>query len=109
MTTAGLLAMILGMMLVTMVSRVPPIILVSRVKPGPRVRRWLRQVPPAVMAAIVGPSLLVRDGGVDFSGHNIELWVGLFTLVVALVSKNFFATIAIGVGVMVVLKLTVVS
>jgi branched-subunit amino acid transport protein len=109
MTTAGLLAMIVGMMLVTVLSRVPPIILVSRVKPGPRVRRWLRQVPPAVMAAIVGPSLFVRDGRVDLSGHNIELWVGLGTLLVALVSKNFFATIVIGVAVMVVLKLTIVS
>lgn len=109
MTTVGLLAMIVGMMLVTMLSRVPPIILVSRVKPGPRVRRWLRQVPPAVMAAIVGPSLLVRHGQVDVSGNNIELWVGLGTLLVALVSKNFFVTIAIGVGAMVVLKLTIVS
>lgn len=107
MSTAGLLVMIAGMAAVTLLSRVPPIVLAARIAPGPRTRRWLRQVPPAVMAAIVAPALLTPRGHLEISVTNPELMIGLATLAVAVLSRNFHLTIAFGVGAMAVVRLFV--
>lgn len=61
-------------------------------------RKWLDFVPVAVMAALVGPDVFIYDGVFDLSTQNLFLLVSIPTLFVAIFSKNYFVTIAVGMG-----------
>lgn len=106
MSTVFLLTMIAGMTAVTVFSRIVPTLLVQRYQPGPKLSLWLEQVPPAVMAAIVLPELLTHEGDLDVSGGNTGLWIGLITIVIALISKSFSLTILGGLGLMITVSLS---
>ena len=69
---------------------------------SPRAQRVLRQIPPAVLAALVVPSL-VRPGGV------LDLWqprllAGVVAGIVAWRSRNAGITLLVGMGVLVLLE-----
>ncbi len=69
---------------------------------SPRAQRVLRQIPPAVLAALVVPSL-VRPGG------ELDLWqprlvAGVVAGVVAWRSRNAGITLLVGMGVLVLLE-----
>lgn len=49
---------ILGMALATYASRAAGLLLMSRVSPGPRARRFMGAIPGAILASIVAPSAL---------------------------------------------------
>lgn len=87
---------ILGMTLVTYVPRFLPAWLLANREVPPRLAMWLRFVPPAVIASMLLPWLVLDKG--EFVGmQNIGLWVALPTLVCALMTRNFFGTVAAGV------------
>ena len=58
--------------------------------------RVLRFVPPAVMAALVTPALLVADGGLALGPGNDRLIAGLLAGGVAWRTDSVLATIAVG-------------
>ncbi|AUX08865.1 branched-chain amino acid ABC transporter permease [Halalkaliarchaeum desulfuricum] len=66
----------------------------------PRVRRALRFVPPAVLAALVAPALVTIDPdiGVVASLADERLAAGLVAAGVAWRTENLFLTIAVGMG-----------
>ena len=61
---------------------------------------WFRQalafVPPAVLAAIVAPGLVMRDGAFDLSWRNPRLIAGLLAILVAARTRSVLATIVSG-------------
>lgn len=59
-------------------------------------RQALTFVPPAVLAAIVAPGLLLRDGVLDFSSSNERLIAGLAAIVATIFVRNAMAAIAAG-------------
>lgn len=65
--------------------------------PGP-IQRALQYVPPAVLAAIVLPQVLVQDGHVQLTLDNPRLIAALLAFVVAWRSHNIFYTLVIGMG-----------
>ena len=88
---------IAGMTLVTFGVRYPVLALVSRVTLPEWLRAALRFVPPAVLAAIVAPALLVSDRGeIWFSPANAYLVAGLIAIAVALVRRNILLTMGVG-------------
>ena len=69
---------------------------------SPRAQRVLRQIPPAVLAALVVPSL-VRPGG------ELDLWqprllAGVLAGIVAWRSRNAGITLLVGIGVLVAIE-----
>ncbi len=84
------LVTILGMALVTYVTRAGGLWLMGRVTPSPRVDAWLRQIPGAVLVAIVVPAALV-------SGPAGVLAL-LATVVVAARTGNLLLALGVGVG-----------
>ena len=60
------------------------------------VRRVLRFIPAAVLAALVVPALLRPDGAFDVTFGNHRLLAGIAASVVAWRTRNVFATIAAG-------------
>jgi len=87
---------IVGMTLVTYIPRVAPVLaLASRSLPEPLVR-WLSFVPTAVLSAMLFPSLLLRDGSFDLSPQNFFLWAAIPAFILAVKTKSFFGTVALG-------------
>lgn len=69
--------------------------------PAP-VREALRMIPPAALAAIAAPALFRPEGPIDLA--NPRLAAGVVAGIVAWSTKSLLATIAVGVGVVVVLE-----
>jgi branched-subunit amino acid transport protein len=61
-----------------------------------RFRQALAFVPPAVLAAIVAPGLLLVDGALDLTGGNPRWIAGVLAIVVGAKTRSMLATIATG-------------
>ncbi|GAX88826.1 AzlD domain-containing protein [Effusibacillus lacus] len=89
---------ILGMALVTYIPRVMPLWLLSAKSLPPVVTIWLRYVPVAVLAAMLLPSLVVRDQRIDLGFDNLFLWAAIPTILTAWKTRSFFGTVVVGMG-----------
>ena len=61
-----------------------------------RFRQALTFVPPAVLAAIVLPGLLLQQGAIDLTAHNPRWIAGALAIVVGARTRNALAAIATG-------------
>ena len=103
------LLLILGMALVTYIPRAAPLMLLSSRKLNPLLMRWLEMVPPAVLAALLAPELLLTatpEGGkaLFVSPDNVFLLASVPTFVVGWLSGSFFGTVAVGMGTVALLR-----
>lgn len=88
--------MILGMMLVTFLPRYGVLALLGRMEMPRPLFRALRFVPPAVLAAVILPSMLLREGALDLTLQNSFLFAGIIAVLVSWRSKNLLLTIVVG-------------
>jgi branched-subunit amino acid transport protein len=102
------LAVILGAALVTVVPRVLPLALLSRMEIPDRAVRWLGHVPVAVLAALLAQSVLLAGGRLDLSAGNLSLIAIIPTLLVALRTRSLVGTVLTGVAAMALLRLILV-
>ena len=68
----------------------------------PWAQRLLRQIPPAALASIVLPALLRPEGELDLT--HPRFLAGILAALVAWKTKNVTATLAVGMGLVVVLQ-----
>ena len=88
---------ILGMALVTYATRAGGFWLMSFVTPSPRIEAWLRQIPGAVLVAIVAPTVLASS--------LAETLAALATVLVAIRTKNVLIAMVVGVATVWALRL----
>ena len=86
----------LGMLVVTYLPRLIPLLLFSSRDLPPIVVTWLRYVPAAVLSAMLFPSLVILHDRVDLSFDNLFFWAAFPTLVVAVKTKSLFGAVVIG-------------
>jgi len=86
------------MAVVTYLPRLLPTLFLSGRNLRPLLIAWLRLVPPAVLAAMLAPSLLLRENRVDLGFDNLFFWAALVAFPVAWKSKSLFATVVVGMG-----------
>ena len=89
---------ICGMGAVTYLPRLLPMLLLSDRKLSPWIARWLSFVPATVLAALLAPGLLCRDGTLFLKLDNLFLMAAVPTFFVAWRFKSFFGTVAVGMG-----------
>lgn len=87
------------MMLATYPTRLIPLVALSGRRLPDDLVRWLRYVPVAVFSALVFPGLLVRNGTVDPTPLNPQLWAGFATFVLALATRSLAKSVLAGIGV----------
>ena len=98
--------LILGMFVVTFGVRYPVLAFVSRITLPPLVKRALTYVPPAVLAAIIAPEVLLPDGShLNLSPASPHLLAAIAAIVVSLRTRNLLWTILIGMGVFLGLRI----
>ena len=86
--------------LLTVAIRLSFILLLGRVAVGGPLQRALRFVPPAVLAAIIVPEVLLQQGALNVSLGNARLLAALAATAVAWRTKNVLATIVVGMAVL---------
>jgi branched-subunit amino acid transport protein len=98
---------IAGMMLVTFLPRVLPILLLSGRKIPNIVKRWLSLIAPAVLSALLLPELLIDRGSQipSLSFYNLYLFAALPTFLVAWKAKSLFGAVAIGIATVALVRL----
>ncbi len=88
--------LVAGMALVTFLIRYPLLELVGKISLPDRLFKALRYVPPAVLAAIIVPSVIMPKGEILLTPANPFLVAGLISALVAWRSKNLLLTVIIG-------------
>lgn len=101
---ATLLLCILGCVLATLLPKVIPVMFLKGDCLPALLRRWLSFVPVAVMAALVGPDVFFYEGSFNAGPSNLFLMVALPSLLVAWWGKNYFLTIAFGIGLVILAR-----
>lgn len=97
--------LVAGMAAVTFIVRYPVLVLVSRIPMPDRVFRALRYVPPAVLAAIIAPALLMPDGEtIHIAPDNAYLLAGIAAGLLAWRTKNPLLTIVAGMALFLILR-----
>ena len=56
----------------------------------------LKFVPPAVLTAIIVPSVVMPHGQIDFSIENSYLIAAIFSFIIAIYTKSLLKTIGLG-------------
>lgn len=93
-----ILLTLFGMMAVTYIPRAIPALALSSRDLPPVVVKWLSYVPTAVLSALLMPSLLAPEGAIDLTFNNLYFWVAVPTFAIAMYTRNFFGTVAVGMG-----------
>lgn len=87
---------ILGMALVTYLTRIGGLWLMSHVSLSERLKAWLEYLPGTILVAIVAPAVL--------GAGLAEVGAALATLLVAIRTRNVLLSMLIGVGVVLALR-----
>lgn len=96
---------IIGMAVVTYLPRLMPLIALSgKTLPNWAVS-WLRQVPPAVLAAMLLPAIIMSDGKLSLGLDNLFMWAAIPTFAAAILTKSLFIPVIVGMGVVIVGRL----
>jgi uncharacterized membrane protein len=80
---------IIGMAIVTYLTRVSGLWLMRWVTPSPRVEQWLRYLPGCILVALVAPTV--------FSQGLAEAIASLFTVIVAITTRQVLLAMLTGV------------
>jgi len=99
---------IVGMAIVTYLTRAPLLLILARRPLPPRLRLWLRTIPLAVLPALALPLVLVTR---DASGSRVALglahpplWGAIVVMVLASLRVNFLVTVVAAVATVAVLR-----
>lgn len=87
------------MALVTYATRAGGFWLMGLVTPSPRTEAWLKQIPGAVLVAIIAPTVLASS--------LAETLAAVATVIVAIRSKNVLIAMLVGVTTVALLRLVV--
>ena len=99
-----ILIIILGSALVTFIPRVVPLMLLSQMELPKWLIRWLKNVPVAVMAALLAQELLLSDNHFSLSENFLKLLAAVPAFLIAILTKSLLGTVLAGVLFMMVLR-----
>ncbi len=95
----AVLIIMVGMLLVTYLPRLLPVLLFSSRDLPPMIIAWLRFVPVAVLSAMLLPSLILEDNQLNLRIDNIFMWAAIPTFLVALKTRSLLGAVVVGMGV----------
>ena len=90
-----LIWVILGMAAVTFIPRMIPMVFLADREVPQWVNEWLGYIPVAVLAALLFPSLFIRNDQIAII-DNSYLFAAVPTFIIGLWTKNIFATVLTG-------------
>lgn len=95
---------IVGLTVVTVLTRGSFFMLPASVQLPARIERALKYAPACALAAIVAPGVLSKQGEVTIGWGNHQMWAVVAATVVGAKTRNMLAMIAVGMGVFTALR-----
>ncbi len=99
------MVIIFGCAIVTLLPRVVPLVLLSRIHLPTWLIDWLKHIPVAVMSALLAQELLLHDGKFSLTHHFLDLIAAIPTFLVALYTRSLLGTVLVGILSMMVLRI----
>ena len=103
--TSYMRATVVGLTVVTFVTRSLFFVLPASVRIPPAVERALRFAPACALAAIIAPTMFARNGDVFISWHNHHMWALLAATGFFLWRRNLRGAMVVAMAVFTVLRL----
>jgi branched-subunit amino acid transport protein len=100
-----ILIIIIGCALVTFVPRVLPLMILSQLELPTWLIRWLKNVPVAVMAALLAQELLLSNNQFSIMDNGLKILAAIPAFIIAILTKSLLGTVMAGVIVMMILRL----
>ena len=100
-----ILIIIIGCALVTFVPRVLPLMILSQLELPTWLIRWLKNVPVAVMAALLAQELLLSNNQFSIMDNGLKILAAIPTFIIAILTKSLLGTVMAGVITMMILRL----
>lgn len=97
--------LIFAMALVTFLPRYLPMAFANKLKLSPLILRALEFVPIAVLSVIIAQTSFYRAGVLEVSLNNAHLLAAAVSVIIGIVTRHMFSTIAAGLVVFALLKL----
>ncbi|MEJ9229652.1 AzlD domain-containing protein [Peribacillus butanolivorans] len=95
--TGYIFLVILGTSIVTFIPRVVPLMLLSKMEIPEWGINWLKNVPVAVMAALLAQELLLSEQVFSIKENALNLAAAIPTFIVAIFTRSLLVTVLIGV------------
>lgn len=95
---------ILGMAVVTFMTRFGSFIFFRQTGIPAWLERWLKHVPTAILTSLIVPSLLLPKGEFDLTFGNSYLLAGIVAVFVAYKSRNAMTTLSVSMAAMFLLR-----
>ncbi|MFF2457008.1 AzlD domain-containing protein [Peribacillus simplex] len=99
-----ILAVIVGISIVTFIPRVVPLVLLSKMEIPKWGIDWLKHVPVAVMAALLAQELLLSEQVFSIKDNALNLAAALPAFLVAIFTRSLLGTVVIGVLSLMILR-----
>jgi branched-subunit amino acid transport protein len=99
-----ILLIILGCALVTFIPRVLPLMVLSQMELPKWLIRWLKNIPVAVMAALLAQELLLSDNQLSLSANHLKLLAAIPAFAIAILTKSLLGTVMAGIISMMVFR-----
>jgi len=96
---------IIGCAFVTFLPRVLPLMLLSQMELPKWLIRWLKNVPVAVMAALLAQELLLSDNQFSIFDNILKILAAIPAFIIAILTKSLLGTVIAGIIFMVFLRL----
>jgi branched-subunit amino acid transport protein len=97
---------VIGMLAVTYLARLVPMLVLSRMEIPEGFRRWLQFVPVAVLSALLAPNILLQNERLALRLDNTYLLAAVPTMIVAARFKNIFLTVFCGIVCLAAIRLS---
>lgn len=87
---------ILGSAIVTYFTKFPLLVISGGNKIPEKLRKYLSFIAPAILTALIAPSIFTVEGKLDLSINNYYLPAAVITVILAYFSKSMLASIIVG-------------
>jgi len=98
-------SVIIGGCIVTMLPRVLPITILSKIKLNKKVEEFLTYIPISILASLIVAELFITDNKFLVQGKSPELLAAIPTIIIALKKNNLLLTVLAGVISIAILRL----
>ncbi|WP_297428762.1 AzlD domain-containing protein [Clostridium sp.] len=90
-------SVILGGCIVTVLPRILPITILSKIKLNKRVEEFLAYIPISILAALIAVELFTVDNKFSIDGNFFELIAAIPTILVAIKKNDLLLTVIVGI------------
>ncbi len=97
-------SVIIGGCVVTVLPRVLPITILSKMKLNKRIEEFLTYIPISILTALIAVELFTVDNKFTIKEHSLEILAALPVILVAIKKNNLLLTVIVGVVSIAVLR-----